>query len=192
MGAFFVTSFPEDGEKESEVKVFYSAEMDGLDKDGKHVEVKTQFKNLFIGRFFEKKAMKWYIQSKFVGIDDIIVGFRTESGIVNRVKKVNLEGIYQKCKSWKKDVCFRTVQHVLNQIRYFYNHRIKSGEMLIVERKPDSLMVEFQVVPEGSYQILTEEFKHHFVAPTEKQEETRKRGGSSRNRLETPTKKSCV
>uniref|UniRef100_A0AC35GEB8 RAI1-like domain-containing protein n=1 Tax=Panagrolaimus sp. PS1159 TaxID=55785 RepID=A0AC35GEB8_9BILA len=69
MGAFFVASFPENSEKEPEVKVFYSAEMDGLDKDGKHVEVKTQFKNLFIGRFFEKKAMKWYIQSKLVGID---------------------------------------------------------------------------------------------------------------------------
>uniref|UniRef100_A0AC34FGG5 Decapping nuclease n=1 Tax=Panagrolaimus sp. ES5 TaxID=591445 RepID=A0AC34FGG5_9BILA len=200
MGAFFVTSFPENGEKEPEIKVFYSAEMDGLDSEGKHVEVKTQFKNLFIGRFFSKKAMKWYIQSKLVGIDDVVVGFRTESGIVNKVKKVNLEGLEQKCKEWKSDVCFRTCQHVFNQIRHFYNQQIKAGEMLIVERKPDSLMVEYQVVPENTYAVLTEEFKNHFapttasVAATKEKKERKRENSQSlgESEGESTPKKACI
>ena len=189
MGAFFKSTFPANGDTEPEVNVFYSAEMDGLDSEGKHVEVKTQFKDLFVGRFFDKKAMKWWIQSKLVGIDDIVVGFRTDQGIVNRCKKVNLEGLRQKCKRWKGDVCLRTAQHLFNQIRHFYNQQVKSGEMLVIERKPDSLSIQYQVVPEGTYNILTEEFKNHFP---QKETAIRKRESSTTLDDEDKHKKVCI
>lgn len=145
--------------------------MDGLDSEEKHVEVKTQFRDLFVGRFFPQKAMKWYIQSTLVGIHDVIVGFRTAEGIVHRVQRVSLESIRHRCKSWEKDVCLRVAQHILNQIRQFYNQQIKPGEALVVERKPNSLTIEYQVIPDTSYSVLTEEFKNRFSQEREAEQQ---------------------
>ena len=165
MGAVFKSTFPANGDIDPEVNVFYSAEMDGLDNEGKHVEAKTQYQGLFVGRFFEKKAMKCWVQSTLAGINHIIFGYRNNQGIVSSCEKVPLGLLRQGGYQWDGDVCLRTAQRIFNEIRRCYNCHVESGEMLVIERKPDSLSIQYQVVPQDTYSILTPEFKNHFAQP---------------------------
>lgn len=46
--------------------------------------MKTQREELNQG-FFRNKSLKWWLQSFFVGINNIVVGFRDDNGIVFKV-----------------------------------------------------------------------------------------------------------
>ena len=163
MGAAYFTVFPGSPEaKEAEIKVFYAAEMDGLDSDEKHVEVKTQAHGLWAGKFFQQKAMKWWIQSHIVGIDYLVVGIRNNNGIVNRLEKISLDNLRGRCTEWSGSVCIRAFQHVINQIKIQFDKLVKPDEILIVERKPNDKKISFQVVPKSSMEILNPEFRERF------------------------------
>ena len=75
---------------------------------------------------------------------------------------MSLEQINQRCKTWNKDVSLRAAQHIFNQVRQHYNQHIKTREALVIERKHDSRSIDYQVVPDTAYTILSEEFKNHF------------------------------
>ncbi|KAE9551231.1 hypothetical protein FO519_005564 [Halicephalobus sp. NKZ332] len=163
MKAAFFTVIPGNSEtKEAEIKVFYAAEMDGLDSENRHVEVKTQAHKLWKNKYFQKKAMKWWIQSHIVGINYLVVGIRDEKGIVSRLEKVDLEVLRERCNQWNGNVCLRTFQHVVNQVRTRYDQLVKPDEILIIERKPNENTVSFLVVPKNSTEILTPEFRKKF------------------------------
>ena len=166
MRAAFVTVFPGSPKaKENDIKVFYAAEIDGLDSKDKHVEVKTQAFGLWKGRFFQQKAMKWWIQNYVVGIDDLIVGIRDKKGIVSRLEKVNLQYIRKGCTGWDGNVCLRTFQHIINQVKINYDKYVTSDEALIIEKKPNEKKVFFQTIPKKSADILTPEFRTRFGKP---------------------------
>lgn len=161
MGAAFLTTFKADpAADEDELKVFYVAEIDGLDSQGKHVEVKTQAFKLFHNRFFSQKAMRWWIQSTIVDIEDVVVGFRDNHGIVFKLEKVNLKNLKAKCNEWSGNVCLWAVQHFFNQLRKQFDDLVKPGEMLVVERKPNSRDVMFSVIPK--VEILNQEFRDFY------------------------------
>uniref|UniRef100_A0A7E4ZSL7 Decapping nuclease n=1 Tax=Panagrellus redivivus TaxID=6233 RepID=A0A7E4ZSL7_PANRE len=167
-GVFFTVKLPGKAD-EPPIKLLCGAEIDGLDSDGNLVEVKTQVRDLFVGRFFPQKAMKWWIQSTLVGIQDIVVGFKLDSGIVNRLTKVQLNWLRNRLsKHWDPNVCLRTAGYIFNAIKTAYNEKIKPGQVLIVERQPDSLNIWFTIAPAESQEpILTEEFIARFGGGTE-------------------------
>lgn len=159
MCAIFETTFPP-STTEKQLKLLYAAEMDGLDSNNQHVEVKTNAYKLFNGPYFQKKAMKWWIQSTLVGIDDVVVGYRTNKGIVFKVEKVKLSDLNLKCNEWNSEVCLRAAQHVMNTVRDKYDELVKPGEILCIERKPDKKTVKFYAVSNQS--ILSTDFKEKF------------------------------
>ncbi|KAE9416426.1 hypothetical protein Angca_009126, partial [Angiostrongylus cantonensis] len=60
------------------------AEVDAIDKDGRPVELKTQ-RHQFNSKFWKYKSMGWWLQSFLFGIENIIVGYRDDEGIVRKV-----------------------------------------------------------------------------------------------------------
>ncbi len=59
---------------------------------------------------FERKLLKFWIQSFLLGVPKIIVGFRTKSGILESIEEIDTQGIPTKVKtvgkgSWDGNSC---------------------------------------------------------------------------------------
>ena len=59
---------------------------------------------------FERKLMKFWIQSFLLGVPKIVVGFRSREGMLLRVEEIDTEGIPAKVKQrgraqWDGDLC---------------------------------------------------------------------------------------
>lgn len=78
-------------------RLIFGAEVDGLDSDGKsYVELKTcrilkdpsQYKT-----FYQHKLMSFWAQSFLAGIPKILVGFRTDRGIIKSIEYIDVNEI---------------------------------------------------------------------------------------------------
>lgn len=87
-------------------QILFGAEIDGVANnyplsadtfctDAKFVEVKTHRHITTEGHdnIFKKKALRWYCQSYLVGIEDLYVGFRNQSGIVGNIAVYKVPGL---------------------------------------------------------------------------------------------------
>lgn len=59
---------------------------------------------------FERKLMKFWIQSFLLGVPKIVVGFRDQGGILRKYEEIATEGIPAKAiqrgvKSWNANMC---------------------------------------------------------------------------------------
>lgn len=58
---------------------------------------------------FERKLMKWWIQSFLLGVPKIIVGFRSREGILQRVEEMDVAGIPdtvgRRGRQWDGNMC---------------------------------------------------------------------------------------
>ncbi|MCP9260901.1 hypothetical protein DINM_004304 [Dirofilaria immitis] len=63
--------------------------------DDEYVELKTQCKELTNG-FWRHKAMKWWVQSFLIGIQNIVVGFRDNNGIVTHIERLKVSQLAKK------------------------------------------------------------------------------------------------
>lgn len=88
--------------------VLYGAEMDGLESntavdlsktnlnDLKFTELKVQIKasnQRQVENFHRFKTRNWWCQSYLTNVQKIIVGMRTESGIVDELESINVESM---------------------------------------------------------------------------------------------------
>uniref|UniRef100_A0AC34Q1C3 Decapping nuclease n=1 Tax=Panagrolaimus sp. JU765 TaxID=591449 RepID=A0AC34Q1C3_9BILA len=161
MGAAFLTTFEADPDAgEDKLKLFYIAEIDGLDSLGKHVEVKTQAYGLYSGNYFQQKAMRWWVQNTIVGIEDIIVGLRTKKGVIFKLEKVSLRDLNVRCNEWSGKVCLLAAQHFFNTLRKRFDELVQPGQILVLERKPNSRTIRYSVIPK--VEILSPEFREYF------------------------------
>uniref|UniRef100_A0AC34PVQ0 Decapping nuclease n=1 Tax=Panagrolaimus sp. JU765 TaxID=591449 RepID=A0AC34PVQ0_9BILA len=148
--------------REDEVKIFCVAEVDCRDSLENFVEIKAQANRLsYNDGKFQKKAMKWWIQSTLIGVEELVVGFRDNDGILFRADKVNLEDLRERCDDWDGQVCFQAVQHCFNQIRKQFDDLVGENQMLVLERKPLSRDIVYSVVPK--IEILNKEFRDFFT-----------------------------
>lgn len=58
---------------------------------------------------FERKLMKWWIQSFLLGVPTIIVGFRSREGILQRVEELDVaeipETVRRRSRQWDGNMC---------------------------------------------------------------------------------------
>uniref|UniRef100_A0AC35FBK2 Decapping nuclease n=1 Tax=Panagrolaimus sp. PS1159 TaxID=55785 RepID=A0AC35FBK2_9BILA len=162
LGCFSMTLSPRTLERP--LNVFYVAEIDGLDKStGKYIEAKTTDKLNFAKSYAPNKYLKWWIQCYFAGIDKIILGTRTNNGIVKKLEWIKLHDIQHKFRlHWDPNVCMQSVYRILESVRNFYDKNGENGEMLVIERKPNSKSIHYSKVSANEYPVLSSEFCKFF------------------------------
>ncbi|KAL3997985.1 RAI1 like PD-(D/E)XK nuclease family protein [Acanthocheilonema viteae] len=97
-------------------RILYSGETDCIDAEGEYVELKTQYKEL-ADNFWRYKAMKWWVQSFLIGIQNIVVGFRDNNGIVTRIEQFKVPQLAKKARQWSANVTFNFLLAVLNRLK---------------------------------------------------------------------------
>lgn len=110
---------------------------------------------------FERKLMKFWIQSFLLGVPKIIVGFRTQDGILKRVEEMEtalLPGQVKKVGkgTWDGNMCISFGASVMAWLK----QSISGDGVWRIRRKERSTAIElFKVEETGHGDILSDEFK---------------------------------
>uniref|UniRef100_A0A915PM15 Decapping nuclease n=1 Tax=Setaria digitata TaxID=48799 RepID=A0A915PM15_9BILA len=161
------------GRKEG-LRLLYSGETDCIDAgspsndamsilltEDEYVELKTQHKELTNG-FWRQKAMKWWVQSFLIGIQNMVVGFRDNNGIVTRVERLKVQQLPRKAQQWSANVTFNFLLTVLSRLKELLE---ASPDLIyhVLEFDPSKRRVTFQVSPPGpEFSFLPKWFLIHF------------------------------
>ncbi|KAH8768636.1 protein RAI1 [Hyaloscypha sp. PMI_1271] len=109
---------------------------------------------------FERKLMKFWIQSFLLGVPKIIVGFRTPDGILKRVEEMDTASIPGTVKrhgkgTWDGNMCINFASALLD----FLKVTITDDGVWRIRRKEKTSTIEvFQVEETGHGDILSDEF----------------------------------
>ncbi|KAI1733717.1 RAI1 like PD-XK nuclease-domain-containing protein [Xylaria scruposa] len=109
---------------------------------------------------FERKLMKFWIQSFLLGVPKIIVGFRSQSGILSKIEEIQTISIPETAakrgvRSWDANTCINFASAFLDWLR----NTINDQGVWRIRRRPRSWTIEaFQVHEVGHGSILSEEF----------------------------------
>ncbi|KAI1391210.1 RAI1-domain-containing protein [Hypoxylon trugodes] len=109
---------------------------------------------------FERKLMKFWIQSFLLGVPKIIVGFRSQQGILTKIEEIQTAKIPETAakrgvRSWNADMCINFASAFLEWLR----NNISDEGVWRIRRRPNSQTIEvFQVEEAGHGMILTDEF----------------------------------
>ncbi|KAI0532510.1 RAI1 like PD-XK nuclease-domain-containing protein [Xylaria digitata] len=109
---------------------------------------------------FERKLMKFWIQSFLLGVPKIVVGFRSQSGILTKLEEIQTASIPETAakrgvRSWNANMCINFASEFLDWLRNTINDE---GVWRIRRRAGSSSIELFKVEEVGHGSILTEEF----------------------------------
>ncbi|KAI0911191.1 RAI1 like PD-XK nuclease-domain-containing protein [Ustulina deusta] len=109
---------------------------------------------------FERKLMKFWIQSFLLGVPKIIVGFRSQGGILTKLEEIQTASIpgtaaKRGVRSWDANMCINFASAFLDWLR---NTIDDEGVWRIRRRAGSSTIEVFKVEEAGHGSILTEEF----------------------------------
>ncbi|KAI1170299.1 RAI1 like PD-XK nuclease-domain-containing protein [Nemania sp. FL0916] len=109
---------------------------------------------------FERKLMKFWIQSFLLGVPKIIVGFRSHDGILTKLEEIQTASIPETAakrgvRSWNANTCINFANAFLEWLR----NTIDDEGVWRISRRPGSSTIEvFKAEEVGHGSILTEEF----------------------------------
>lgn len=109
---------------------------------------------------FERKLMKFWIQSFLLGVPKIVVGFRSQNGILTKLEEIQTASIPETAakrgvRSWDANMCINFANAFLKWLREVINDE----GVWKIRRQAGSQTIEvFQVEEVGHGRILTEEF----------------------------------
>ncbi|CAJ2508006.1 Uu.00g091920.m01.CDS01 [Anthostomella pinea] len=109
---------------------------------------------------FERKLMKFWIQSFLLGVPKIIVGFRSQQGILTKLEEIQTAKIPETAakrgvKSWDANMCINFASAFLEWLK----NTINDEGVWRIRRRPHSQAIEvFRVEEVGHGRILTDEF----------------------------------
>ncbi|KAI2641865.1 RAI1-domain-containing protein [Hypomontagnella submonticulosa] len=109
---------------------------------------------------FERKLMKFWIQSFLLGVPKIIVGFRSPQGILTKLEEIQTAKIPDTAakrgvQSWNANMCINFASSFLEWLR----NTLNDEGVWRIRRQPRSGTIEvFQVEEVGHGRILTDEF----------------------------------
>ncbi|KAK8066371.1 RAI1 like PD-XK nuclease-domain-containing protein [Apiospora hydei] len=109
---------------------------------------------------FERKLMKFWIQSFLLGVPKIIVGFRDQGGILRKIEEIRTESIPVKAmqrgvQSWNADMCINFASSFLDWLKQVIN----DDGVWRIRRAPGSKQIEVSRVEEAGHgKILTDDF----------------------------------
>ncbi|KAI1072505.1 hypothetical protein LB507_003249 [Fusarium sp. FIESC RH6] len=111
---------------------------------------------------FNRKLMKYWIQSFLLGVPRIVVGFRTRDGILVEAKDIETHRIPETVNSypnpkWNADMCVNFAATFLEWL----SENITDEGVWRIKREPQSPTIElFKVEETGHGDILSDEFKN--------------------------------
>ncbi|CAD5209527.1 unnamed protein product [Bursaphelenchus xylophilus] len=123
----------------TKIRIFTGAEMDCLNEKGEFIELKTQFNQIGVGRYWYQKEMKWWLQSFLVGIDTIVAGLRDDNGIIKEIKAVKVNDLARHPTGWDPAVCLNFLLSFLVKVR----SELREGQDLIAEFDPRTKGIAF-------------------------------------------------
>ncbi|KAK3296927.1 RAI1 like PD-XK nuclease-domain-containing protein [Chaetomium fimeti] len=109
---------------------------------------------------FDRKLMRYWIQSFLLGVPKIIVGFRTQGGILSQVEEFKTLSMPEDVKrrntaKWDGNVCIKFTSLFLEWLR----QSISDGGVWRIKRESKSAHIElFKVEEVGHGSIITDEF----------------------------------
>ncbi|KAI5924298.1 RAI1-domain-containing protein [Camillea tinctor] len=109
---------------------------------------------------FERKLMKFWIQSFLLGVPKIIVGFRSQRGILTKLEEIETAKIPETAarrgvRSWDANICINFANAFLEWLKTTINDE----GVWRIRRRPRSQAIEvFKVEEVGHGSILTDEF----------------------------------
>ncbi|KAF2965266.1 hypothetical protein GQX73_g8305 [Xylaria multiplex] len=109
---------------------------------------------------FERKLMKFWIQSFLLGVPKIVVGFRSQDGILTKLEEIQTASIPETAakrgvRSWNANVCINFASEFLEWLR----NTINDEGVWRIRRRAGSPTIEvFKVEEVGHGNILTDEF----------------------------------
>ncbi|KAM3715845.1 Decapping nuclease dom-3 [Dirofilaria immitis] len=145
-------------------RILYSGETDCIDTDDEYVELKTQCKELTNG-FWRHKAMKWWVQSFLIGIQNIVVGFRDNNGIVTHIERLKVSQLAKKADQWSANITFNFLVAMLNRLKEVLE---VSPDLIyhVLEFNPSKGCITFQTSSSNSaFNFLPDWFLVHFDNP---------------------------
>ncbi|CAG9533355.1 unnamed protein product [Cercopithifilaria johnstoni] len=149
------------GGRKNGFRILYSGETDCIDAEGEYVELKTQCKEL-ANNFWRHKAMKWWVQSFLIGIQNIVVGFRDNNGIVTHTEWLKVPQLAKKAHQWSANVTFNFLLAVLNRLKELLE---VSPDLIyyVLEFDPSKRCVIFQTsTSNDTFNFLPNWFLLHF------------------------------
>ncbi|KAI0490897.1 RAI1 like PD-XK nuclease-domain-containing protein [Xylaria cf. heliscus] len=109
---------------------------------------------------FERKLMKFWIQSFLLGVPKIVVGFRSQGGILTKLEEIETISIPETAakrgvRSWDANTCINFTNAFLDWVR----NTINDEGVWRISRQPRSSTIEVSKVHDvGHGSILSEEF----------------------------------
>jgi RAT1-interacting protein len=145
-----------------EVDAIWDAKPETPGKPINWVELKTTAEiHTHNDRFkFDRKLMRYWIQSFLLGVPKIIVGYRTQDGILSGVEEFSTLSMPQdvqrrKTAKWDGNVCIKFASLFLDWLR----QSINDGGVWRIRRENKSDHIElFKVEEVGHGSIITDEF----------------------------------
>ncbi|RKF80663.1 Decapping nuclease rai1 [Golovinomyces cichoracearum] len=126
------------------------------------IELKTSADvlNEHDARRFERKLMKFWIQSYLLGVPKIIIGFRTHDGFLSRIEEFDTLSIPRMVRkrgnSWDAEMCLNFASDFLNFLRSTIT---ENDELWRIRRKKRSSLIEVFRVEGAKYDsMLSDDF----------------------------------
>ncbi|KAI9660289.1 MAG: decapping endonuclease targeting mRNA [Trizodia sp. TS-e1964] len=109
---------------------------------------------------FERKLLKFWIQSFLLGVPKIIVGFRSPNGILQRLETLetkDIPGFVNRSgkASWDGNICINFVAAFLDWLKTTIKH---GGVWRIRKREKSSQLEVFKIQESGHGNVLSSEF----------------------------------
>ncbi|MCJ1276914.1 decapping endonuclease targeting mRNA [Puttea exsequens] len=145
-----------------EVDAVWDCKPDNKDSPINWVELKTsaEIENDRDVLKHERKLMKFWIQSFLLGVPKIIIGFRSDKGILRRIEEVETKSIPVKVKkqgrgSWDGNLCINFTANFLEWLK----EAISTDGVWTIRRRDRSPTIEvFKSEDFGHGHILSQEF----------------------------------
>jgi RAT1-interacting protein len=136
--------------KIGQYRCLFAAEVDGKDKMGNIVEIKTHRELLTDHHqqaFKRSKLLNTYMQCYIAGISQTCFGFRNHKGLITEMKNYSLVDIEKKCvKQWNKDAIMAFLSNVLK----WALNQVESGKVYHLQYSGDD-HIKLQQVENAKY-----------------------------------------
>lgn len=112
---------------------------------------------------FERKLLRFWAQSFLLGVPTIVLGFRTQNGLLTRIKELPTQRlpsmVKQSTQSWDGNVCINFTAAFLDFLRKTISG--KEGVWKIKKRMGEKVINVYKIEEAGTGKILTSNFKAH-------------------------------
>ncbi|CAO4376169.1 unnamed protein product [Caenorhabditis nigoni] len=138
-----------------EMKVFYAAELDAVDREGNLVEFKST--NLGYKTWLERLSRGHYLQSYFGDVSYIIKGLTTRDKIVFKVDKIFVDEIPDMDVNWDPNSCFEKLFEILEEIKT----RLENDDEAVIIRS-DGVNIYYEEEDANNCNFVDPDFLRHF------------------------------